>query len=273
MFVIEDLGETPGGTITIEGGESGETGGDTLRLGNLADMSTLSTTTDISGNGLTGSVSLLDGTVVNFSNIESIICFTPGTRILTETGNRPVQTLQVGDRIVTRDHGVQPLRWIGRRTVMGLGNLAPVRLLPAATGARRPLLVSPQHRMLLTGYRAGLLFGDDEVLAPAIHMLDGHTVRQVETPLVTYIHLMFDAHQVIYAEDAATESFFLSDQGLQSLSDAGRAMLFDSFPHLRANIAAYGQSARRTLRAHETALLLNRPTAAPTPSPEPQLAA
>lgn len=123
IFTYEDLGEPSNGTITIVGGQGGETPddgdpltpeGDTLDLGYDADMSTLnitSTTTNADGNeSYAGTISMDDGTLLEFSEIENIIYFTPGTRIATPDGARDIATLRVGDLVVTRDHGLQPIR-------------------------------------------------------------------------------------------------------------------------------------------------------------------
>lgn len=260
LFILTDLGEASFSTITIDG--NSETGSDTLDFNGLADRTTLTRTDDGSGS-FSGSVTMLDGTVVNFSEIENIICFTPGTRILTEAGERPIETLRPGDRIVTRDDGLQPLRWIGRKNVQGYGNLAPILIEPrAAEGATRPLLVSPQHRMLIAGYRAQLLFGQDEVLIAAKHLVDGTAVRPQPLERVTYIHLMFDRHQVIFANGAATESFHLGDIGLDAVGEESREEIFRIFPHLRANIGGYGDTARPCLK-HFEASLLRPPVAIP----------
>lgn len=258
LFVLTDLGEAGAQAITITGGEGGETAGDTLQLNGLADLSDVTITNpDDNAGGLSGFVTLADGSVVNFSEIENIICFTPGTRILTPTGERPIQDLKAGNMVITRDDGAQPIRWIGSRMVPGVGKFAPIRIAAGGRfGAKRDLLVSPQHRMLVEGYAAQLAFGEEEILAAAKHMVDGRTVRQEEQGLVTYIHMMFDRHQIVYAEGAATESFHLGDQGLEALSDAGREDLFRQFPHLRADPNIYGPTARCCAKAHEAKLIL-----------------
>lgn len=257
LFILDDMGEAGSSTITIVGGESGETNGDTLQLN--ADVTpgdiTFSNTDDNDG-GLSGSFTMADGTVVTFSEIENIICFTPGTRILTEHGERAVETLTPGDMVVTRDSGLQPVRWIGRSTVAGDGKRAPVSLAASVLdGAQRDLLVSPQHRLLFTGYKAELLFGTSEVLVAAKHLVDGVDVCIRECPAVTYLHLMLDRHEVIYAEGAATESFHAGEMGLSAISDQAREEMFAVFPELRADVSAYGDTARQSLRAHEARLL------------------
>ena len=257
LFVIEPPAETGTGTITIVGGEGGETNGDTLFLSPEARKADITfTNTDDAAGGLSGSFTLSDGTLVNFSEIENIICFTPGIGILTPRGERPVESLRKGDLVITRDHGPQPIRWIGRRTVPGIDRFAPVRVAAhVLDGARAPLLVSPQHRFLFTGYKAELLFGCDEVLVAARHLVDGRAVTQEEQAAVTYIHVMFDQHEVIYAEGAATESFHAGDIGISAISDQSREEMFSVFPELRSNPNAYGDTARPCLKRHEARLL------------------
>jgi Ca2+-binding RTX toxin-like protein len=262
-FLLKDADSSGTGndTISITGGEDDETSGDTLQLTSdvTLDDITFSNLDDVNG-GLSGTFTMADGTVVSFTEIENIICFTPGTRILTAQGERLIETLREGDMVVTRDHGLRPIRWIGKRRVPGKGRFAPVRVgANALDGARGCLLVSPQHRILFTGYRAELLFGASEVLVPAKHLIDGHEVVQRDVDEVTYIHLMLDRHEVIYAEGIATESFHAGDVGLDAVDDAAREELFTIFPDLRAAPYRHGKTARPCLRAHEARLLKSGP--------------
>jgi hypothetical protein len=157
---------------------------------------------------------------------------------------------------MTRDHGLRPIRWIGRRTVPAIGRLAPIRIRPGVlVGQESDLLVSPRHRMLFQGYRAELLFGESEVLVAACHLVDGRAVTVEEGGLVTYIHFMFDEHEIVFANGAATESFHPGTFGLSTLDAAVREELFRIFPELRAGVESYGPTARRCLRRHEAALL------------------
>jgi Ca2+-binding RTX toxin-like protein len=257
LFVIGDLGEAGAGTINIVGGEGGETAGDTIQLNaDVTPADITFTNTDDAAGGLSGSFTLADGTLVTFSEIENIICFTPGARILTPRGLRPVESLRAGDMVITRDNGPQPIRWIGSRTVPGIDRLAPIRVAAhVLDGATAPLLVSPQHRFLFTGYKAELLFGCDEVLVSAKHLVDGRDVGPVSQAAVTYIHVMFDRHEIIYANGAATESFHVGDIGLAAISDAAREELFGIFPELRSHPDTYGPTARPCLKRHEARLL------------------
>ncbi|MEM7075932.1 MAG: Hint domain-containing protein [Pseudomonadota bacterium] len=263
LFVLTDLGEAGAGTITITGGEGGETAGDTLQLTADVSQSDITfTNTDDGAGGLSGNFTMADGTLVTFSEIETIICFTPGARILTPGGARPVETLRAGDLVITRDHGPQPVRWIGASSVSGRDRFAPVGITPGVLeGAQRTLRVSPQHRVLVRGYTAQLLFGEPEVLVAARHLVDGVRVRRMPCAAVTYIHLLLDRHEVIFADGAATESFHAADLGLSALSPGARESLFAACPALRADPSAHGPTARPCLRAHEGRLLRAAPPA------------
>jgi len=256
LFRVVELLEAGSGDITVTGGEGDEVNGDVLDLNGLNAGAVTYTNTDNTAGGLSGFVELNDGSILTFTEIEDVICFTPGTRILTPEGPRPIETLRPGDMVITRDDGAQPIRWIGSRMDRGDGKNDPIRFeTGGAFGAERPLLVSPQHRMLVQGYRAELICGEEEVLVSAKHLVDGVNVRIAPCRAVTYIHLMLDRHQVIYAEGAATESFHLGDEGLKALRDAAREDLFTLFPEYRADPSVYGDTARRCVKAFEARLL------------------
>ncbi|GAB5436513.1 Hint domain-containing protein [Falsiruegeria mediterranea] len=254
-FVLTDLGEAGSANIQIDGGEGDETDGDLLDFNGLAVDGTLNFTSTTPGD-LAGTVEMTDGSIVTFQNIERIICFTPGTFIDTIYGPRLIEDLRPGDLIVTRDHGPQPLRWIGQKTVEATGANAPVELHQSLLqGATAPLLVSPQHRMLWSGSRAQMLFGDSEVLVAAQHLLSNPGARRVEGGDVTYMHLMLDQHEVIYANGAPTETFFPGDAALDALTGQCRAEMFSIFPELRSHHGSFGETARLCLRAHEARVL------------------
>jgi len=198
----------------------------------------------------------ISGVAPHEREIANLVCFTPGTRLLTPQGARTIETLRPGDLVITRDHGPQPIRWMGGRTVAGTGPCAPVRVAPSVPGAgSKGLLVSPQHRVLYTGYSAELLFGDGEVLIRAGDLVNGQTVRICPCPTISYLHLMFDRHEVIYAEGIATESFHAADPAIAALEPTARAMLFAAFPELRSAPGRHRESARYCLAPHEAALL------------------
>ena len=113
-----------GGTAgdVVDGGSDGDDF-DTLDLRGSGPFELTDVTEDPDGNSLSGTVNFLDedGAVtgtMTFGEIEQIIpCFTPGTLIATPQGERKVEDLQAGDRVITRDNGIQEIRWIGTRTL------------------------------------------------------------------------------------------------------------------------------------------------------------
>ncbi|UWQ15617.1 Hint domain-containing protein [Aliiroseovarius sp. M344] len=244
-----------GPTITIDGGEDADDGDtDTLYLNHLVDD-----WNDVvfdPGNSENGTATLSDGTILTFTNIESvIICFTTDTMILTDRGERPIQDLRPGDMVVTRDNGLQPIRWMGEKTVSGHGKLAPIQIAQGRFDNTKPLLVSPQHRMVYAGHEATLLFAEREVMVPAKHLVDGKGVVIKPMDQVTYFHILFDQHEIVFANGAASESFHPGHEGLGAIDAAAREELFALFPELRSDPRQYGDTARMVLRAYEARAL------------------
>ncbi len=202
---------------------------------------------------------------IDFTEIEKIIpCFTPGTMILTDLGEVAVEALLPGDLVMTRDNGLQPLRWVGQRRLsmlqlMAEPDLQPVRIgrgALAGQGPDRDMLVSPQHRILVEGARAEMLFGEAEVLVPAKHLLDKEGVARVlPTEGVTYIHILFDRHEIVQSDGIWTESFQPADRMLSAMEEPVRGEVLALFPELARSDAAF-DSARLSLKAHEARVLL-----------------
>lgn len=201
-----------------------------------------------------------------FKDIENIIpCFTPGTRIATPRGEVAVEDLREGDRVITRDNGMQEIRWVGARTLtsaelISAPYLRPVRIRAGALGQglpERDMLVSPQHRLLLTSERAALYFGEREVLSPAKHLTGMEGIEEVRATNITYIHFMFDRHEVVLSDGAWTESFQPGEQVLRGMGDAARDEIFALFPELRESAGSQSyQAARRSLKRHEARILV-----------------
>lgn len=169
------------------------------------------------------------------------VCFTKGTMIGVEGGAVPVETIRVGDLIMTADHGLQPVRWIGRRHISAAilavrPNFRPIRIAAGALGAGRPaadLTVSPQHRLLISSAQVRGIAGTDEVLVAAKHLLHMPGIEITEPDGVDYFHILFDRHEVVYANGGPAESLYLGRQALKSLSPEGRAEVMALFPELR----------------------------------------
>lgn len=209
----------------------------------------------------------LGNTATGMVTVNQVPCFVAGTRILTARGEVAVERLGPGDLVMTLDEGLQPLRWTGRRTVLAAGAMAPVRLNAGAFGRHRTLWLSPQHRVLIRDPRAELLFGEAEVLVAAQDLVNGLSVVRVPGGSVTYVHLLFDRHQVISSEGLATESFQPGPAILSEMEDAERAEIASLFPDVAAGPAGgCPRAARRILRRHEAQVLLGTPRRAPMQS-------
>ncbi|MFN4130501.1 MAG: Hint domain-containing protein, partial [Paracoccaceae bacterium] len=188
--------------------------------------------------------------------VTTIPCFVAGTMILTDKGECPVESLQPGDLVMTKDDGPQPLRWIGRRLVPATGSLAPIEIRAGTFGDHRRLLLSPQHRVLVHDALAELLFGDTEVLVSAKDLVNGRSVRVMEGGEVDYVHLLFDRHQIVSSEGLATESFLPGPQSTQMFEAGIIEEICTLFPDLNPQTGdGYSPAARRILRPFETQLL------------------
>ncbi|WP_299047602.1 Hint domain-containing protein [uncultured Tateyamaria sp.] len=194
-------------------------------------------------------------TDTGFVNATSVPCFVAGTLIATPDGEVPVETLTAGDLVTTQDEGAQPLRWIGTRTVPAQNQYAPILIRAGTFGQHDDVMVSPLHRVLIRDSLAELLFGEGEVLVAAKDLVNDRSVTRQEGGMVTYVHLMFDKHQVVFSGGLATESFLPGPQTTKSLEREIVEEICDIFPELDPSTGGgYGQAARRTLRGYEAGL-------------------
>jgi len=197
-----------------------------------------------------------DNSDTGFVNVSSIPCFVAGSLIRTPYGEVMVEDLQPGDLVETRDDGAEPIRWVGARLVQADGDFAPIHIRKGTFGPHRDLLVSPQHRVLVRDSLAELLFGEAEVLVAAKDLLNDRSVTRRPGGEVTYVHLMFDRHQVIFSEGLETESFLPGPQTTNLLEQPIVDEICALFPELDpATGAGYGDAARRTLKSYEARLL------------------
>lgn len=251
----------------IMGGEDG-TDLDTLDLRGWGKALTNIIYDPLDPTGESGTVEFLDssGNVIGtmrFSQIENVIpCFTPGTLITTPRGQVRVEDLVVGDLVMTRDSGMQPIEWVGRRdldvsALIVQPSLCPVYIAKGALGGDLPvrdMRVSPQHRMLIEGALPEMLFGEREVLVAALHLVGMPGITQGLSEGISYIHVMCERHEIICADGCWTESFQPGDGTLGAMGRAQRDEVLMLFPELAEGGNAY-PSARPTLRGYEARLL------------------
>ena len=205
--------------------------GNTLQITNasqmvIADLQ-LDPTADYSGQLFhLGTDSNTDGIDVT---VNTTACYAAGTLILTDRGEVAVETLVIGDIVVTASGARRPIKWMGWRSysgrlLAGRRDMLPICFSAGSLGEglpRRDLFVSPKHAMFLDG-----------VLVPAEHLVNGVTVvqaRRVES--VAYYHVELDSHDVLLAEGAPSESF---------VDDDSRGMFHNAFEFY----ALYPEAAR-----------------------------
>ena len=118
------------------------------------------------------------------------------------------------------------------------------------------MMVSPNHRVLVANDKTALYFEDREVLVAAKHLTGLEGVDVVEVSSVTYIHFMFERHEVVLSDGAWTESFQPGDHSLGGIDSEQRDEIFKLFPDLKG---AEGRrsyaSARQSLKSHEARML------------------
>lgn len=169
------------------------------------------------------------------------ICFCEGTSIETRNGPRKVESLTPGDEILRSDGTYATLQrnfcaFMDASQLASNPKLFPVRISEGALGGglpKRDLWVSRQHRMLASSKIAQRMFGAQEVLISAIKLtaLPGIFVDTGVTQ-VKYYHLLFDAHEIILAEGAPSESLFTGPEALKAVNPDARREIITLFPHL-----------------------------------------
>jgi hypothetical protein len=173
-------------------------------------------------------------------NVSMLVCFAGGTLIDTPKGERRAREIRAGD-LVTTERGPMPVRWVGRRRI-GAAELAandrfrPVRISAGALGQGLPradLWVSRQHRMLVSSPICKRMFGQPEVLVSALKLtaLPGIWIDETVAE-IDYTHLLFDRHEVVFAEGAPSESLLLHSEAMAALSPEAIEEIRLLFPEL-----------------------------------------
>jgi len=135
------------------------------------------------------------------------VSFTRGTRITMADGEqRRIEDIAVGDRVLTRDSGVQQVRWLGHQTVRATGAFAPIVIASGALNNASDLHLSPNQRLFVYQRRDKLNAGQSEVMIRAELLVNDDTVRRSDGGFVDYYQILFDKHEFIFAEGIATES-------------------------------------------------------------------
>ena len=153
----------------------------------------------------------------------------------------PAEEITQGMLVWTKDDGYQPARWIGtcqmsKADLEAHANVRPIRIKAGALGQNLPerdLTVSPQHRILVNSKLVRRLHGEDEVLVAAKHLLQVEGIDVVQdTDSVTYVHFLFNRHQIVESDGAETESLFTGPEALKTVDSAARVEILHLFPEL-----------------------------------------
>ncbi|MEP2718073.1 Hint domain-containing protein [Pseudophaeobacter sp.] len=207
-----------------------------------------------------------------------IPCFTPHVLLATQRGAVPAGQIRVGDMLQTADNGFQPVIWVGQRHLDAAElaqrpHLRPYCLRPQGLlSPERPMLLSPQHRMLVNPrvFERKTPFGESFISAKLLAGIDQTCSQQDRSAeAVTYVHLMTERHEVVFAEGIATETFWPGPEAIRGLSAADLRELFCLFPELRPVYGlegpqgrgrvshVYGALARQTLKRRDLKPLLS----------------
>lgn len=171
----------------------------------------------------------------------TLTCFTPGTMIACPDGARPVEDLSSGDLVLTAEGDAKPIRWIGRTSLDAIDLAAAPSLLPiciskGALGEGMPdrdLVVSPQHRVLVSSKIAQRIFDSKDVLIPAKKLVGYPGIDVVDTcEAVDYLHVLLDEHSVLISNGAPSESLFWGEQVDRELWQASYDEAVRLFPEL-----------------------------------------
>jgi len=188
-------------------------------------------------------VDTAEGPSFPFLSLATPPCFTLGSEILTPRGNIAIEDLEVGDEVVTLDHGIQQIRWIGRKrfpnSFLQLNHdFRPIVIKAHAFGPDMPsraTRLSRQHRVKISGWRAEMLFGEDEILVPISKLINDDTILTDSRSIdVEYFHLLFDQHEIIFADGLASESY-LANSINDNCAETARELLaiFPELPNAR----------------------------------------
>ncbi len=170
-------------------------------------------------------------------------CFLRGTAILTDCGERPVEELRLGDRVVLPDGSDRAVKWVGRQVFRKSGarwqeGVTPIRVARHALDGRTPhtdLYLSPFHALYLNG-----------ALIRVKDLVNGTTITAVtpaDDAVLEYYGVMLDTHEIILAEGAAAESFLLRESNHENFTNfADYARLYgDAQPEMAPYATVLGE--------------------------------
>jgi len=111
--------------------------------------------------------------------------------------------------------------------------------------------------MLIANDRAELYFEEREVLVSAKHLVGSDGIARLNTQSASYIHFMFDQHEVVLSDGTWSESFQPGDYTMRGIDRTQRDEIYSLFPELNSDDGMQDYtSARKSLKAYEARLLV-----------------
>ncbi|WP_299686192.1 Hint domain-containing protein [uncultured Tateyamaria sp.] len=208
---------------------------------------------------------------LNSSETVRFACFAAGTLIRVPGGEMPVEDLNPGDLVLTYDRGPKEVVWRAHSVVPGLGRAAPVTVLPDWVGGAAPLVVSPQHRIMLRHPAFETYFSSTEILISAKHLVDGVSVTKQARAEMSYYHLLCEDHEILIANGVPAESLLLGD-AVHGVMSQETLDAFEADSKARWSDLSHPFTARPVVRRKEAHLvrdafgLQQRDTSRPVPA-------
>lgn len=129
-----------------------------------------------------------------------------GTQVATAAGWRPVEALRIGDRVLSFDHGFQPVIDVQRDRLTageerGAAAGRALRVPPGALGNQAPLWLMPDQELLVESEAAQQILGEAFVAVPARALSGLRRIAEAEVgPERSTVTLIFPQEEAIYVE-------------------------------------------------------------------------
>ncbi len=181
---------------------------------------------------------------------------TPQTIVITREGETPVEWLAVGDEVLTRDRGFQPIVWINRtkldRSDLRIAReLAPVTIKAGLLAPNTPetdITVSPRQLILVSSPRAELEYASHEVLVPAAAFADQADPDEMRWDTrVSYAQILLASHHTLVADRLWLGSLFTGTLAIGLSSNDCPLVAKLQAPHMRACRPILSEDEGRTL--------------------------
>lgn len=181
-------------------------------------------------------------------------CFTAGSFIETPSGPVLIDDICAGDFVLTQSGKAEQVKWVGKTTRIARGKFAPIEIAPNTLGKHDAICISPQHRVVVSDARAELFTGMPETLVAAKHLVNDRTIKvKADGQTVTYIHLMFETHQIVIVNGLASESYYPGPETMRGFDKSTQDEILELFPQL--DVTGYGLSAMPAAKGYEALAL------------------